>query len=338
MNQIPPASSDSIVTPPVKMAVVGCGRIAYLHARRLSGNPRVQLVALMDEREQSALALRDEWAHEARVFTSLDRLLDTTDADAVLIATPTQCHFEQTLACLKRGWHVLCEKPLAEARPDIVRLIEAARKSGKQLTVAYQRRYWATCRTLRAEVQSGRYGPVLAVASHNVENWQSMIAGTWRDDPACNPAGFIGDAGSHKIDSAFHITGLLPRSVYAQLDNCASRVPVRGMIAARLEEGVPLSIDFVGNTHYYGDDLHVHCAEGDLMIRQSRLYIARDGALEPLSESVADSNPDQGFLDQLTAGAENLSPPECALPVFDFTHAVLESARTGRTIELPTNE
>ena len=83
---------------------------------------------------------------------------------------------------------------LAESRERTVALLDDARRGGPHCSLAYQRRCWSTYRTLKREVESGRWGPVRAVTSHNVENWRQTIAGTWRDDPAANPGGFLGDA------------------------------------------------------------------------------------------------------------------------------------------------
>ena len=104
---------------------------------------------------------------------------------------------------------VLCEKPLAQDEdgdhradvrgPPVGNAASALPTSGGS---------WPMYRTLRQLVRSGQFGPVRAVMSHNIENWQQTIAGTWRDDPQSNPGGFIGDAGSHKIDAVFFVTGL----------------------------------------------------------------------------------------------------------------------------------
>lgn len=340
----------------LRFGIVGCGRIGEVHIRRLQADGRARITALCDADPHAANRVRSERAVAVEVFTDLQELLDCTPLDAVIICTPTRFHFDQVRACRERGLHVLCEKPLADTHDRIVTLIEDCQPDGPVLSVAYQRRYWPTYRTLRREVQSGRWGSVRAVTSHNVENWQQTIAGTWRDDLQLNPGGFIGDAGSHKIDAIFYITGLKPLDVFAQTDRCGSRVEILATVSARLEGNVPLHMDFIGHAQYLAEDLHVHCEEADLMIRDGRLWIARNGRVEEFPDvepvGLPDVNPvgpvshwadrpplevsnlDSGFLDVLLKGAVNPAPPECALPVFDFTQAVLESSRTGRTVRV----
>jgi predicted dehydrogenase len=231
----------------LRLALVGCGRISRLHCERVAADGRASITALFDPDRAAAQALRFGPAERAVIFPSFPALLDGGQFDAVVIASPTHLHFEQASALLSRGVPVLCEKPLARTRAEIVALVEASEKTGVLLSVAYQRRMWATYRTLRRLVRSGEFGPVRAVLSHNVENWQSTIAGTWRDDPQMNPGGFIGDAGSHKIDAVFSVTGLEPSAVFARCDRCGSHVEITATVSALLSGGVPLTMSFVGH-------------------------------------------------------------------------------------------
>lgn len=315
-----------------RSAIIGCGRMGRLHTERLHADGRARVVALFDQDRAVADRLRQEFAPGAAVRDSLSALLASDDLDAAVICTPTTSHHDQVVACRARGLHILCEKPLAESRERIVALIAEADRGGPHCSLAYQRRYWSTFRTLRREVQSGRWGPVRAVTSHNVEHWQATIGGTWRDDPAINVGGFVGDAGSHKLDAVFYVTGLNAVEAFARSWNCGSRVEVVSSVSAVLEGDVPLCIDFIGHAQYLGEDLHVHCAEADLMIRDRRVWIARRNQVEPLTDLEPESNPDAGFLDLLAGMGPNVAPFDCALPVFDLTRAILESSRTGRSV------
>jgi predicted dehydrogenase len=189
-------------------------------------------------------------------------------------------------------------------------------------------------RTLRREVQSGRHGPVRSVTAHVSERWQQTIAGTWRDDPAFNPGGYIGDAGSHKIDMVFFVTGLAPREVFAHSDRRGSRVEIATTLSARLENDVALSMNFIGDAQHFREDFHIHCAEADLLYRDGKVSIARRNTIEPIASLEPESNPDSPFLDFLNDKGENFAPAQVALPVWDFTQAVLESARTGQLVRL----
>jgi predicted dehydrogenase len=306
------------------------------HAERVLQDGRGRIVALFDSDRSSAVRLQQELAGQAAVYDDLDELLDRSSATAAVVCTPTTSHFDQVLACRRRGLHVLCEKPLADSRERIGALIADVAPGGPHAMLAYQRRFWSSYRTLRREVQSGRWGPVRAVTSHNVEHWQPTIAGTWRDDPDINIGGFVGDAGSHKIDAVFCVTGLKPADVFARSWTCGSRVEVVTSVSAVLEGDVPLCMDFIGHAQYLGEDLHIHCAAADLMIRDRRVWIARENAIEPITPLEPESNPISGFFDLLDGKSSNVAPFECARLVFDFTQAVLASSRSGGRVPIPS--
>jgi predicted dehydrogenase len=303
-----------------------------LHAERLGRDGRARIAAVFDVDRAAAASLQASFAPQARVAGRFEELFELAALDAAVISTPTQLHGEHAGAFLARGTAVLCEKPLARTRGEIVALVERARESRTLLCVGYQRRLLAVYRELRRLVRSGAGGPVRAVCSHNIENWQQTIAGTWRDDPQANFAGFIGDAGSHKIDAVFFTTGLKPIEVFARTRREDSRVETSASVSALLEGDVPLTMDFVGRAQTFREFLSVHCAEADFTLVDGVLSVGREGQTGIHPIAAADSNPVAAFLDGLTAGAENFAPGECALPVYDFTQGIVESARSGRSV------
>jgi len=317
-----------------RFAVLGCGRMGRLHVSRLREDERATVVALFDVDRSAAARLRDELAPEAAVYDTLDELFQRNDVDAAVICTPTSSHYEQVRQARENGWAVLCEKPLADTRRRTQELIESVGHVPPSFSIAYQRRCWAVYRTLRREVRSGRWGNVQAVSSCSSERWQQTIAGTWRDDPAVNPGGFLGDAGSHKLDALFYVTGLRLSEVFARSWKYGSRVEVVTNVSALTTDDVPVVMNFVGNGQHLGEDLHVHCEGADLMIRDMRAWIARSNRVEPLTPLEPDSQPVRMFLDLLDSRGENLAPVECAWPVWEATEAILESAAGGTTIRL----
>ena len=322
----------------LRFAIIGCGRMGRHHTQKLIADGRGQVVALMDAHQETAKSLQTEFCPDAQMASSLPELLQIEAIDAAIICTPTAEHYRQSVACLDRGWHLLCEKPLASTRDEILELVqraEQARSKGQVFSLGYQRRHTSLYRTLRREIQLGRWGAVRAIVSHNVENWQQTIGGTWRDDPKQNPGGFLTDAGSHKLDSLFYVTGLRPLEAFARSQTCGSHVEIVTSVSALFSGDVVASIDFVGHAQYLGEDLHLHCERADLMIRHSELWIAREGKMERLTADEPESTPVEGFLDSILDGAVDLSPPEAALPVYDLTQAILESGRQHRPVQIP---
>ncbi|MDZ4686633.1 MAG: Gfo/Idh/MocA family oxidoreductase [Planctomycetaceae bacterium] len=319
------------------IAIIGCGRMGRHHAELIARDGRSRVVAVFDPLAETAQCLVADTAPTAEIAALWEAVLQRDGIDGVILCTPTAEHFMQCQAALERGWHVLCEKPLARTAEEIQSLIALGRQHrerGRAFSVGYQRRHWGTCRTLRKLVQSGRYGAVRAVSLHAVENWQSTIAGTWRDDPVQNPGGFIGDAGSHKLDILGYITGLPPREVFARSDCRGSRVEIVASVSAVFGDDVPVTMDFIGDGHRLAEDLHIHLADADLVLRDNALYVVERNELRPLSADEPHGEPVTGWLDAILNGAENLAPPECAWPVWQLTAAIRESARTGMSVRI----
>ena len=113
MDAVVPAGPGvrSVVSPPVRVAVVGCGAMTRENLMPvLCGYERIRLVALVDVNEANARALADSYGVPA-VLTSLDAL--TKDlVDAVMIATPPAFHAPQAIELARRGLHLFVEKPM----------------------------------------------------------------------------------------------------------------------------------------------------------------------------------------------------------------------------------
>ena len=117
---------------PIRFAILGCGRMGRMHIERLRADGRGRAVALFDTQPDAVESLQRELAPDATGFSDFDDLLSQTEADAAIIGTPTSLHFDHIRACRARGWHVLCEKPLADRREHLLTLIDECRGAGFQ--------------------------------------------------------------------------------------------------------------------------------------------------------------------------------------------------------------
>lgn len=323
----------------VRLAIFGCGTIGRVHARRVCEDGRGEIVYLCDPQAAAAEALRCEFAPQAQVATSWQALLaNASGFEAAIIASPTPLHFEQACAALSANLHVLCEKPLAVARPEIVDLIRRAAVSGRVFAVSYQRRYEPLYRTARRELheRTEQYGPIRSVHLFVCERWKQTIAGTWRDDAAVG-SGYFGDAGAHQIDALEFIADLAPVKVLARSDRRGCQVQVVTSALAELTGGVPLTAHFVGDAHHWREEIYFHCERADLLLRSSdiaarhsELLRCCDNRIECIADMESPSSPQTGFFDSILHGAAVVSPPSASLITHDWAAAVLQSVRMGR--------
>lgn len=319
-----------------RIALVGCGAVGRLHAERLLVDGRGEIGWLCDPDRSRAEDLRSALGLSARFAADPWTSFSSGEVDAAVICSPTPAHYEQAAAALEAGLDVLCEKPLATRREHIVDLVRRQAARGRILAIAYQRRYQSLAATARRELtlREDFYGPIREVHLFVCERWAQTIVGTWRDDPSV-ASGYFGDAGSHQIDAVFFITGRAPVAVFAASERRSARVEVVTRVLARLSGGAGLAAHFVGDAQHWREDLHFHGERADLLIRNESIFRCRNQRIEeiPASERIPDSDPDRAFLDAILQGKTMASPPESALPIFDFTAAVLESVRVGGWIE-----
>ena len=323
------------VETPLRIALIGCGAVGKLHAERLRADARAEIAVLCDPNPASAERLRAELCLSAEVVTEPEAALARRGVRAAVIASPTLLHYEQVCRAFELGLDVLCEKPLAARRAEIVDLIERRDRLGRILSISYQRRYKAPYRTARRELaeRAERYGPLQEVHVFVCERWQQTIHGTWRDDPLIG-AGYFGDAGSHQIDVVNFITGARPEAVLAQSDRCGSRVEIVTRALARLSGGVGLVAHFVGRANHWSEDIYFHCRDADLLLRNETLLCARQNRVEPIADLLDESSPNRNFLDAILDGGGTLSPAEAALPMYDWTAGVMQSIASGDWVDL----
>ena len=116
----------------LRFAIVGTGRISDWVMKGAAQDPRIQITAVCSRSVERAEAFvnRHPLASQAKIYTSVEEMAADPQVDAIYIGTPNQTHCEYTLAGLKAGKHVLCEKPLAVNAQEGRRMLEAARQSG----------------------------------------------------------------------------------------------------------------------------------------------------------------------------------------------------------------
>lgn len=143
------------------VAVVGAGYVSRHHLAALKRTPRVEVIAVLDLDSAAAARVAAEFG-VPRSGASLDELRDAPP-DAVYVLTPPASHCALALAALELGCHVFVEKPMAETVEDCDRMIEAARRSGRALSVNHSDRFDPVVLQALAAVHSGRIGEVVNV-------------------------------------------------------------------------------------------------------------------------------------------------------------------------------
>ena len=183
---------------------MGSGYIQEFHARAVVEHPSAQLVAVANWREQSATELAERYAIP-RVVTDWNEIVEATDVDAAVVATPNALHGPQSVALLRAGKHVIVEKPMATSVTECDEMIDASRASGAFLMVAHCWRFRDEVRAMRERVASGELGEVVKTRGYGAHaTWGPE---GWFVDPALAGGGALVDMGVHAIDTARFLLG-----------------------------------------------------------------------------------------------------------------------------------
>lgn len=233
----------------VGWGVVGCGWVAHDYVvPALRAAPNARVVALCD-RDPDALGRVAALAPDARATTALETFLATPGLDAVYVATPNASHPAVVAAAARAGRAVLCEKPMARTADEAAAMVRTCADAGVPYATAFDQRFHAAHRRLRALVADGTLGTVTCVRIHYAcwtpPDWRpaAWAHANWRADPAVAGGGAMLDLAPHGLDLVqmlldepiVRVTCLLQRRVHAYpVDDGA-------VIAARTAAGVLVS-------------------------------------------------------------------------------------------------
>lgn len=222
----------------IKVALVGCGRIANNHFAAIEKHEeRIELVDVCDVDPTALVEAVTKTG--ARAHLSLTNMLQASDADLVILTTPSGLHPDQAIEAALAGKHVMTEKPMATRWHDGLRMVKACDDAGVRLFVVKQNRLNATLQLLKRAVEQKRFGKIYSVALnvfwtrpqdyYDSAKWR----GTWEFD-----GGAFMNQASHYIDLLDWITGPV-ESVMAYTGTLARDIEVEdtGVAAIRWRNG-----------------------------------------------------------------------------------------------------
>lgn len=148
----------------VRIGIVGCGKITQAsHAPALSAlTEQAEITALYDIDPGKARTVAEDNHFQAAICRNFREFLNA-DTDAVIIATPNNCHYRQAIACLDAGKHVMVEKPMAANLRQADAMCELARTKRRHLQVNQSFRYFPLYNFIAETVASGEIGKPLHI-------------------------------------------------------------------------------------------------------------------------------------------------------------------------------
>lgn len=218
----------------VKIGIIGCGKIAQVrHIPEYVANPHVHLEGLFDINGDRAGELAVQYGCKA--YGSYEELLADPEIEAVSVCVANNAHAEISIAALKAGKHVLCEKPMAVTLEECEAMVRTARECGKYLMIGQNQRLAKAHRKAKELIAQGAIGKVLTfrtIFGHGGPETWSVDPGkdVWFFDKKKAAMGAMADLGIHKTDLIQYITGQKVVETQAVLTTLDKRDATGGLI------------------------------------------------------------------------------------------------------------
>ena len=185
----------------LRIGIIGCGGIATSkHMPSLAKVKEVEMVAFCDIIEERAIdAAKRFGAEGSKTYVDYKELLKDETIDVVHVCTPNRSHSFITVDSLHAGKHVMCEKPMAINSVEAKKMVDAAKETGKMLTIGYQNRQRKDAKYLKAEADAGVFGDIYyakatALRRRAVPTWGVFI------NEYEQGGGPLIDIGTHALD------------------------------------------------------------------------------------------------------------------------------------------
>ncbi|XP_076640133.1 inositol 2-dehydrogenase [Colletes latitarsis] len=336
--------------PILKLALFGIGRAGTIHLSNIVTNPRVKLLYIVDDVESNWKNLRDYWHLDNVTFLNSkqsDRVHNDPNVDAVVVASPTYTHEAIVKSALEAKKAVFCEKPVAEDPVSSLKCYETAKKVGKPLFCAFNRRFDPSYSAVKHRVRNGEVGHV------------QVIKTVARDSPLPTleylkmSGGIFHDCIVHDLDIITWILGEYPIKVAVQAHAHIPEIKAIGdydtvVVTLYFPSGTLGVIDVSRNSCYgYDQRLEVFGQKGVLTADNERplsgvtLQSGLQGPSQaPIWYSFASRfmhgyrRELEHFINIVHGKDEMAVLPKETLAVSKIASACVESVRTGKMIEI----
>ena len=351
---------------PIRVAIVGCGRISDLHQLGYRGREDARIVAVCDTNKSHAKKKAKAWGVD-KVYTDYQHVLADKDIDLVELLTPHHLHCSMTVQAAQAGKHISVQKPMALSAAEADQMIAAASKAGVVMRVYETFAYYAPAVRAKQMIEAGEIGALRAVRMHVSTgtadtSWEvPLSAWLWRfNEKQCGGGPLVFDHGYHLFSVGYYLGGPVEK-VYAWIDHtplkqAGGMVKIDAPAMIIFQYKAPrcygeLDIEHTPDTRiysdYYADDdrIEVIGDKGMLFINRytartvdlPELMLFKDGKTTPIPvegvewhDSFIATTVD--FIDKLKTGGQPRLDGPTGKAVLQFTLAALQSAATGREV------
>ena len=351
---------------PIRVAIVGCGRISDLHQLGYRARDDARIVAVCDTDKIHAKKKAREWGVN-KIYTDYQQVLEDKEVDLVELLTPHHLHCPMTVQAAQAGKHISVQKPMALSGAEADEMITAADKAGVILRVYETFVFYAPAMRAKEMIEAGEIGEVRAVRMHVSTGtgdtaWKVPLSSwLWRFNEKLNGGGpLVFDHGYHLFSLGYYLGGPVEK-VFAWID----QTPVKeagGIVKIDAPASImfqfkashrygQLDVEYTPKmriySDYYADDdrIEVIGEKGILFINRytartvelPELMLFKDGKTTPIPVEGVEWHDSfiattHDFIEKLKTGGQPRLDGPTGKAVLQFTLAALQSAATGREV------
>jgi len=240
----------------LNIALIGTGKMAVSDLSSIAKSTTVRLAALCDINEEVVKDLAKKY-NVPYFLDYHDIPSSSVEIDAVIINLPHFLHCESSVFFLENGYHVLCEKPMANTVEECDRMIEAAEKSGKKLAVGHLQRFFSTTQFVIDKIKSGELGKLCMYGETRSVNYFAESRPKWFLSKEKAGGGIMMNYGAHAFDKIFSIFGAQDIEVASAIANVKTENDIEGQaqFIVKLADNVSAAVTFSG----YSTSFHQTC-------------------------------------------------------------------------------
>ena len=342
--------------PLFNIAILGCGKVAHLHAKAVRNLPNAKLAGVWSRSTSTAKTFAEQY--QVPFYAEIDNLIINEKIDLAIICTPHPFHLEPVVEAAKAGANILVEKPLASTLEDSDKIISACKKAGVKLGVISQRRWYEPVIRVKQAIGKGKIGnPVFGTI--NMLGWRDKKyydSDEWRGTWEMEGGGVLVNQAPHQLDLFLWFMGEIDEvyGLWRNLNHPYIEVEDTAVAIVKFKSGAIGNI-IVSNSQKPGiyGKVHVHGENGASVGVQTdggAMFIAgMQGILEPPVNDLWTVPGEEGMLEKWkiedTDHFNNIDPMVFYMErqIEDFLNALQnksEPSVTGedgrRTVELFT--
>ena len=333
----------------MRVGIIGAGLQARRRAPVLLELPNTDLVVIGAANLESAQHLGNQMGCEAA--EGWERVVERNDLDAVIVATPPHLHAQISIAAMRNGMHVLCEKPLSRTLEEAQEMLSVAASTGRHLKCGFNHRHHSGIQQARRWFDEGQIGKPMFVRARYGIGGRPGYEKEWRADPQIVGGGQLMERGIHAVDLARWFLGEFSQVTAVMETGYWETSPLEDNAFALYQtpEGAVASIHSsltqwknLFSFELYGRDGYISVDGLGGGYGTERATLARRDFEAPFAEEIVEfRRADRSWLEEweefvaaIDEGRESLGNGRDGLVAMQLVLAAYEAAKNKRAVEL----